>query len=393
MSLRTISKLNPDYTAEIDTVDEQTWYQFLRQFDDANVYQTWAWGMVTGGRRHMSHLVLRKNGEVVAIAQARIAKAPLINVGIAYMRSGPLWRYRGTKEDVEIFRQALRALRNEYVCKRGLNLRVSPNLFEDDAPCFSEILAEEGFSMPGRGPQSLTILMDLRPDLKTLRKGLQSHWKRHLKTAERNGLEIIEGYGNDLFEEFLDLYKQLVARKGFLPGADIDRFRTMQALLPDDFKLKILLCRSVEGPCAGLICSAIGKTGIYLFGATGNAGKKSSASYLLHWKFIEELKRSGVSTYDLDGINREKNPGTYRFKRDLGGENGREVSFLGRFDSRAGSLNYSCVEFGERVRSTVRALRGAVRVSRSSASWSTTAVCLSGALSILLRSLRLGTYQ
>src|ERR1019366_1943452 len=117
---RRMQQLDPGYSAEVDTVDEATWHQLLKGFADANIYQTWPYAQVICGRRNMSHLVLRKDGAVAAIAQARIKKVPFINIGIAYVHWGPLWR-RGTGEsDVDTFRQAVRALRNEFACQRGL---------------------------------------------------------------------------------------------------------------------------------------------------------------------------------------------------------------------------------------------------------------------------------
>jgi FemAB family len=363
--MRPISKLSPDYSAEVDSVDEPTWHQFLRQYDDANIYQAWTGGKLTGRGRCMGHLVLRKKGEVVAIAMPRITKVPLINAGDAYLRWGPLWRRRGTEENTEIFRQAVRALRNEYTCKRGLVLRLYPNLYVQDAPRISEILREEGFSPSERESRYRTILMNLGPCLKTLRAGMGQHAKRHLKAAERNGLEVVEGQGDDLFQSFLNIYDEMIRRKGFTPGADPRRFRLLQFLLPDDMKLKILLCRSKEGICAGLIGSVIGKMAVAHFAATSNAGLKSNGTYLLHWRFIEELKQRGVSIYNLDGIDPVRNPGTYQFKKGFSGQNGRETDYLGRFDSHVNSLSYSCVEFGEKLKSTYQGLREIVDASHS----------------------------
>ena len=67
--------------------------------------------------------------------------------------------------------------------------------------------------------------------------------------------------------------------------------------------MRVMLCRSGGILVAGLVCSAIGTTGIYLFGATSNAGLKSRGTYLLHWKVIEWLRGRGVEQYDLHGID------------------------------------------------------------------------------------------
>ena len=119
---------------------KRSWYGLLRQFDDANIYQTWAYGLVRNGRQNISHLVLKEQGSVVAIAQCRIAKAPL-SAQVSPMLCGARCGESGTLiRNVEVFRQTIRALRNEYAHKRGLLLRLYPVLFEDDSPCFLSIL-------------------------------------------------------------------------------------------------------------------------------------------------------------------------------------------------------------------------------------------------------------
>lgn len=342
-------ELGAGYSFEVDTVDEESWYGLLRQFDDANIYQTWAYGLVRNGRQNISHAVLKEQGSVVAIAQCRIAKAPLIGAGIAYVMWGPLWRKRETHGNVEVFRQMIRALRSEYTHKRGLLLRLYPVLFEDDSPCFLPVFCDEGFEKVEGEKRSRTILMDLSPTLGDLRHGLRPHWQRELKVAGKQRLEIAEGSGDELFEQFIGVYKEMVARKNFLEPNDIHEFREIQRRLPPEFRMRLMLCSSSEGICAGLICSAIGGTALYLFGATSAVGMKSRGSYLLQWNLIERLKEAHVPLYDLNGINPEVNPGTYKFKSDLAGEMGREVRFLGRFESCASNASLAIVKVGERL--------------------------------------------
>ena len=356
MSLK-IRELCPSYASEVDTVDEPAWNQVIEQFDDANIYQTWSYDEVRCGRENISHLLLKRDGDIIAAAQSRIVQLPFIKAGIAYVRWGPLWRRKGAPASPEIFRQAIRALRNEYAYRRGLVLRVYPTLFHDDSSCFTSILSEEGFDSAGNQKPDRTLLLDVSQPLEGLRKGLRPHWHRYLKVAEKNDLQIIEGSDDTLFESFISIYEELVGRKQFLEPNKIRDFRLIQARLPEQFKMKILLCKSGDKLCAGLVCSAIGNTAIYLFGATSNDGLKSRGSYLLHWKLIEWLKGSGVSIYDLHGIDPVVNPGTYKFKADLCGSHGRDVYFLGRFDSCTNPLSYSLVNSGDGLIATYRRLR------------------------------------
>jgi lipid II:glycine glycyltransferase (peptidoglycan interpeptide bridge formation enzyme) len=201
------------------------------------------------------------------------------------------------------------------------------------------------------------LLLDLRRPLETLRADLKPHWRRSLKTADKNGLEIIEGSGDQLFELFIGIYREMVARKSFAEPNDIQEFRSIQKRLPEPWKMKIMLCKSGGQVCAGLVCSAIGDTAVYLFGATSDAGLKSMGSYLLHWKLIESLQKNGLATYDLNGIDPLMNPGTYKFKADLCGNSGKDLFFPGRFESCTSVLSYSCIAWGERLNALRRRLK------------------------------------
>jgi lipid II:glycine glycyltransferase (peptidoglycan interpeptide bridge formation enzyme) len=250
-----------------------------------------------------------------------------------------------------------------------LVLRLFPILFDFAPESFSTLLAEEGFSSVAEQRRGRTILMDLRPSLEHLRGAMLPHWQRELKAAERNRLELVEGTGQELFDSFIDIYKEMVARKRFIEPNDIHQFHRIQLRLPDQLKMKIMLCRSGTDFCSGVICSAIGDTAVYLFGATSNVGMKSKGSYLLQLELLKRLKANGILEYNLNGINPTKNPGTYKFKNELAGTNGRDVHFLGRFDSRAGALSTACVEFGEKARTVYRTLKEEGRTGRGLKLW------------------------
>jgi len=356
--------LDPGYSAEIDAVDEAGWRRILAAFRDASIYQTWPYDEVRAGRNNISHLVLRKDGEAVAAAQARLMTLPLIGAGIAYVRWGPLWRRGSHETDAEPFRQAVRALRNEYACRRGLLVRLRPRLFKEIDPHFASILSAEGYA-PDLKVVERTLRLDLTKSTEELRKGMRPHWRRYLKVAEKNDLEVVEGSADALFEAFIGIYRELVRRKSFAEPNDIREFRMIQQRLPADQKMMILLCKAEGKLCAGLVCSAIGDTALYLFGATSDAGLKSRGSYLLHWRLIERLKSAGIATYDLHGINPEANPGTYKFKADLCGNNGQDVHFLGQFDTCTSRLSHGCVALGDQLRRAVRTLKESKAQSRA----------------------------
>jgi len=102
--------------------------------------------------------------------------------------------------------------------------------------------------------------------------------------------------------------------------------------------MRAFLCKADGELCAGGICSVLGETGVYLFGATNNRGRKTYGSYLVHWCMLDWVKRRGCRGYDLNGISPERNPGGYQFKLQLAGVYGKDVQFVGQFDSYPNAL-------------------------------------------------------
>ncbi len=342
--------LPPGFSADVDTVDAQAWHRLVDDFDDANIYQTWPYEAERSGERHMSHFLLRREGAVVAAAQVRITKLPLTGIGVAYVRWGPLWRPRGQDEDPQRFALALRGLRGEYAGRRGLTVRILVHLHDDRRELFDPILATEGFERVPEEAVQRTLLISLERPLEELRKGLDQKWRNALNKSEKSGLEIREGTGDDLFATFLGIYAQMHERKQFTETSDVSEFRAIQPRLPESQKLRIAIAESQGKPAAGVICSRMGDTGIYLYGGTSDAGLGTNASYLAQWRTLAWLKDNGARWYNLHGINPETNPGTYRFKAGFCGKNGKDIRYLGVYDASAGAARQAVFRIANSAR-------------------------------------------
>jgi len=341
--------LEAGYTAEFDSVDRSEWYKIINQFSDANIYQTWDYDAVRCGEGNISHFILRFSDKIVSVGQARIVKTPLLGLGVAYIRWGPLWQLGNQNTDPFVFRMAIRALRNEYVCRRRMILRIYPFLYNINSSSFRELLIQEGYNpTPGKDPQR-TLLLDLQQPLDEIRKNFKQKWRNGLNRAEKNKLEIVEGTEDYLFEYFIMIYRELLKRKQFKEPSDINEFRLIQRDLPFRFEMGIFLCNSSEIYSAGAIFSCIGDTGVYLFGATNDQGMKDKASYLLQWRAIQWMKDNGCRYYNLNGVNPMVNPGGYHFKSGVAGKTGKDVHYLGSFDCYSGILNATLARGGDWV--------------------------------------------
>jgi lipid II:glycine glycyltransferase (peptidoglycan interpeptide bridge formation enzyme) len=213
------------------------------------------------------------------------------------------------------------ALEKEYARKRKLFLRVIPNAFVGSprAAVMQSAFCGFGREHPGAHNTYRTLLLDLSPSLEELRKRLDKKWRNLLTSSEKGRLRIVAGSGRDEFRQFCAIYNQMRKRKTFDTTVDIEEFGRIQGDLPECHRMRVLICEDGSVPLAGLVASAMGNTGIYLLGATGDEGLKSKGSYLLQWTLIKWLKENGFRWYDLGGISPERNPGVYHFKRGLSG--------------------------------------------------------------------------
>jgi lipid II:glycine glycyltransferase (peptidoglycan interpeptide bridge formation enzyme) len=243
----------------------------------------------------------------------------------------------------------LQTLRREYVGRRGLLLRLLPNIFREDsfAAEYLSFCSRHGLALVTDTAAYRTVRVDLAPSPERIRKAFDGKWRNQLNAAERNGLAMAEGTSDRLYVQFLALYGEMMARKQFDTTVNPEEFHRIQKRLPEQHKMLIMISAKDGVPQAGLVAAPLGETGIYLLGATSNDGMKSKGSYLLQWRMMNWLKERGCRWYDLGGINPQTNPGVYHFKRGLGGE---EVTGLGRLELRSNWLSSRCVLAAEKLR-------------------------------------------
>ena len=76
---------------------------------------------------------------------------------------------------------------------------------------------------------------------------------------------------------------------------------------------------------------------------------------------LEWIKEQKCTDYDLNGINKDKNPGGYQFKKQFGGKYGREVQLPGHFECYPNRLVRFAVSTGEKLKSLGSIRRGPAR--------------------------------
>lgn len=353
------------YVVETDRVGKHAWDNILQNFEDANLMQTWSYGATRWGEDNLSHVLLKRDGEVVAGAQSVIVKLPFLSAGMAYVKWGPLWQLPGRGRNLETFRQMLCALREVYVLQRGLLLRVFPAGTEDGIGTLRSIFKEEGFERDLSIGTPRTAFVDLSYSLEELRSSLKPTWRRNLTLAERSQLTVIHGVTDELLDIFVGLYREMRNRKNMIGQVSIDLYKAIQRDLPDGLKMRVMIGEHQGVPVAGLLVPWLGETAQNHLAATGDKGLHLRASYLLHWRMLEWLKAHGCRWLDLDTLNHQKYPGVSQFKLGFAGRLGREAEYLGQFESCTSAASYLSVKLGERLRTTYRGTRVVLNRLRS----------------------------
>ena len=336
-----MDKDSEDYTVSVDQISKIEWEQLLLEFDDASIYQTWSYGAVRWGQANLSHIVIKHKGEIIAAAQLRIVKIPLLKAGIAYLPWGPMWRRKGQQVNINVFQKIISALKEEYAIKQRLLLRIHPNVIEENSEAIVSILDKAGFQKKINIKPYRTLMLDLSQTMPRIRKSLDQKWRNQLNRAEKNNLKIIEGNSDALYQVFLDLQEEMHDRKKYIAGVDYNEFRDIQKDLPEQLKMIVLICEYEGKALTTTIGSLIGDTGIYLLGAMGNEGMKMKGAYLLQWRLIEKMKESGYKWYDLGGIDSDENPGVYHFKSGIAR---KEALHIGQFEISQSGFSRLIVE-------------------------------------------------
>ena len=84
-------------------------------------------------------------------------------------------------------------------------------------------------------------------------------------------------------------------------------------------RYRLFVARSRGEAIAVHLASYVGDTSVFLVGAGNEEARRTNASYLLHWRAVEETIRLGLRWYDLGGVDRVANPSGYRFKNGMRG--------------------------------------------------------------------------
>ncbi len=341
------------FRAEVVDRPGSEWDSLAAGFGDMCMEQTIAFMGARWSKLHPLGVLLREEGvaEPVAMALVLLVTLPVLGVGMAYVKFGPLWRKVNAAADPQILFAMLEALKAEFSGKRRLVLRVMPPADPGYEEVWQEALARSGFSLHAPAPDRERYLVDVTLSEAEQLASLGASWRAHLKKVS-NELEITEPDLAAGIPVFMALYRGMLARKRFDDHHGIDDLPKLAAEAGGTLGMRLFLASHHGKPVVGSILIGTGERVFVPFSATSDAALSLRAGYALRWAIIDRLRGSGARYLDLGGA--EGDAGLKSYKLGNVGKRGRVADIPGEFDFSPNSLSAAATRAIEIGRGLVR---------------------------------------
>lgn len=328
----------PDsYRAEFVEQPGAAWDKLAAGFADVSLEQSVAFAGSRWSQLRSVGLILHETGidEPVAMALALIATLPVLGLGIAYVKFGPLWRRNDAPADPAILFAALEALKREFGTKRRLLVRILPPADPDYENEWRDALGRAKFSFHRALADRERYLVNLTLSEKEQLASLGSQWRSNLKKVSPR-LEITEPDLDSGVPVFVALYRDMLARKRFDDHHGIEDLPAIAAKAGKALGMRLFIASHEGKPVVGSIIVGSGERVFVPFSATGDQALALRAGYALRWAIINRLRGTRARWLDLGGA--EGDSGLHHYKLGNVGKRGRVADIPGEFDFAPNAL-------------------------------------------------------
>ena len=204
-------------------------------------------------------------------------------------------------------------------------------------------VGEGGFTS---GQPQYNFQLPLAGTEEDLLRGMNQQWRRNIKKAAKEGVEVTLG-GRDDLAAFHDIYVETAARDSFTPRPRA-YFETMfDALNAEDAdRMRLYLARHHGDLVAATTMVRVGTHAWYSYGASTTTKRDVRGSNAIQWRMIRDALAAGATVYDLRGITDtlcgdDPHLGLVQFKVGTGGE---AVEYVGEWDLPLSKVLYKAFD-------------------------------------------------
>lgn len=281
-------------------------------------FQSWSWGEV---QKKLGFFVERfglyENETLVGIMQVVVIHAKRGNY--LHLRHGPLLLSQKSSYYKKLF-SYLKDFAKEKNCSF---LRISPLIEEDEKT--KNLIASLGLKNSPIHNMDAEIcwVLDITPPEEKLLANMRKSHRYLIKKSLQEEITVtaLTEITKDV-TDFLDIYKSLAGKRHFVPHRGL--LEEIE-ILGKNGDVVLFVAKYKGKIIGGAVIDFVGDMAVYHHGATDDAFRDLSVSYLLQWHAILEAKKRGKKLYNFWGIasnESKKHPwyGLTLFKTGFGGE-------------------------------------------------------------------------
>ena len=175
--------------------------------------------------------------------------------------------------------------------------------------------------------------------------GLNQEWRRNVRRAQKEGVEVVVGSAAEL-PEFYRLLDITERRDGFRLGRSLAYYERQYAALnaEEPGRMKLYLARHQGETLAAHTMITVGNRAWYQTGASADHRREVRPSNALQWRMLLDAHALGADVYDMRGVPSTLDPGerAYGLLRWKLGTGGQVVETLGEWEMvLGGSANHA----------------------------------------------------
>ena len=349
-SSRTVSGDTISSCSIVDINDRNSWDNFITSHPEANFLQSWDFYEFhkSRGKKVVRRAAVNNNDEIVA-AYAGVVETAKRGTYMA-IAGGPIMDFEDKKLVGEIFAD-IRKMGKETGC---VFVRVRPQLPLSEKSL--GLMRELGLK---KAPMYLSVeyagILDLRKSEEEILAGASQGFRRKLRKAEKNDIEIMANAEKWSIEEFCKLEKKHAERQQYVAFSSSFLTKQFDAFAKNN-EVLIYTAKKDGEILAQNFMIFYGAEASYHYGVSSQLGTKYSAAPLLHMAAMDEARKRGCIRYNLWGIvgPEEKTHrfyGVSEFKRSFGCE---ELKYTPAHDMILNPVKYQITKIVETTRKKVR---------------------------------------
>lgn len=332
-----------------DALEREVWDSFIKAHPESNFLQSWDFYEfhISRGKKVVRRLAY-KNEKIVG-AYAGVVETAKRGKYLA-IAGGPILDWKNQKLVEKVFKD-IREQGKDADC---VFVRVRPQLELSEESL--KLMEKLGLK---RAPMYLSVeyagILDLNKSEEEILVGASQGFRRKLRKAMKNEIEISAETSDEAINEFCRLEKLHAKRQEYVAFSDSFLKKQFEAFR-ENSEVLIYTAKKDSEVLAQNFMIFYGPEASYHYGVSSELGTKYSAAPLLHLRAMEEARKRGCIRYNLWGIvgldeKTHRFYGVSEFKRSFGCE---ELKYTPAHDLILKPSKYQITKIVETIRKKKR---------------------------------------